>query len=103
MNFKIFWFFVIIFLYDILMGVLNCKKYLNICLFSVKLFNNRIMLLGYIIVRLIVLIYLVDKVGVYYSYLCFLFIYLLNYFFVIVILVIYGYVVYFCYGLIIMY
>lgn len=103
MNFKIFWFFVIIFLYDILMGVLNCKKYLNICLISVKLFNNRIMLLGYIIVRLIVLIYLVDKVGVYYSYLCFLFIYLLNYFFVIVILVIYGYVVYFCYGLIIMY
>lgn len=74
------------------MGVLNCKKYLNICLISVKLFNNRILLLGYIIVRLIVLIYLVDKVCVYYSYLCFLFIYLLNYFFVIVILVIYGYV-----------
>lgn len=82
------------------MGVLNCKKYLNTCLFSVKLPNNRIMSPGHIIVRqLTASTYSVEKVGVHYSYPCSLFIYLPNHFLVIVILVIHGHAVYFRYGL----
>lgn len=99
MNLKIFWPLVITSLYDTLMGVLNCKKYLNTCLFSVKLPNNRIKSPEHIIVRLTASTYSVDKVGVHYSYPCSLFIYLPNHFLVIVILEIHGHDVYFRYGL----